>query len=119
MPALAVQEIRKGIRKLDRAGGHERAARLLVWLGGIVESYGERVLAIDATVALAAGILEDEAVEAGRSPGLTDILIAATAKAHGLLVLTANERHFQALGVAVRNPLAPSFDPASVSQAGP
>lgn len=112
MPALALQEIRKGIRKLDRAGGHERAARLLAWLSGIVESYGERVLAINAAVALTAGIIEDEAVEAGRSPGLADILIAATAQTHGLTVLTANERHFHALGVPVRNPLAPGFDPA-------
>lgn len=108
VPALAVQEVRKGIRKLDRAGGHERAARLLAWLSGIVESYGDRILPIDAAVALVAGIMEDEAIEAGRSPGLADILIAATAMAHDLTVLTVNERHFQALGVPVRNPLASS-----------
>lgn len=109
VPVIAVQEIRKGIRKLDRAGGHDRAARLLAWLSGIVEAYGERVLPIDLAVALEAGILEDEAVEAGCSPGLADILVAATARAHGLTVLTANARHFQALGVAVVNP----FDPAA------
>jgi predicted nucleic acid-binding protein len=38
-------------------------------------------------------------------PGFEDIAIAATAVAHGLTVLTANERHFEPLGVPLANPL--------------
>jgi predicted nucleic acid-binding protein len=37
--------------------------------------------------------------------GFEDIAIAATAETHGLTVLTANERHFEPLGVAFVNPL--------------
>jgi len=37
-------------------------------------------------------------------PGFEDIAIAATAAAHGLTVLTANERHFEPLGVPFANP---------------
>lgn len=106
LPTLALQEIRKGIRKLHRAGGHERADRLLAWLSGLVETYSDRLLALGPAEALEAGIIEDQAMEAGRSPGLADCLIAGIAQAHGLTVATANERHFRALGIPVINPLA-------------
>lgn len=48
--------------------------------------------------------MEDTAIAHGRSPGLPDILIAATALEHGLTILTANNRHFDALKVANLNP---------------
>jgi len=37
--------------------------------------------------------------------GFEDIAIAATAEAHGLTVLTDNERPYKPLGIAVHNPL--------------
>ena len=50
--------------------------------------------------------MQDDAIARGRSPGLPDILIAATAVEHGLTILTANTRHFNVLQVANLNPLA-------------
>jgi len=105
VPALAIQELRKGIAKLDRLGGHERAARLLAWLERIPETYGDRVLDVNPAVAMTAGVMEDDATAAGRNPGLADILVAATARTHSLWLLTANTRHFQPLGVGCTNPL--------------
>lgn len=104
IPSLAFQEIRRGIAKLDRAGGHERAARLLAWLDGLLEAYGERILAVDCAVAMTAGIMEDAERGAGRDPCLADILIASTAKTHGLRLLTANMRHFEPLGIDCLDP---------------
>jgi toxin FitB len=104
LPSLAIQEIRKGISKLDRAGGHERAERVLAWLNGILETYKDRILAVDFNVALVAGEMEDKAIAEGCNSGLADVLIAATAKAHSLTLLTANTRHFQPLGVTFLNP---------------
>jgi predicted nucleic acid-binding protein len=46
----------------------------------------------------------DVARAAGISPGFEDIAIAATARCHGLCVLTRNIRDFSPLGVDVRNP---------------
>jgi predicted nucleic acid-binding protein len=67
-------------------------------------SYSDRVLAFDLTAARIAGTLLDLAVAAGRHPGFPDVAIAATAKAHDLVVLTRNMRHFAPLGVAALNP---------------
>lgn len=59
---------------------------------------------MDAVVARIAGALEDEAESKGRSPGLSDIIIAATARAYGLTVVTENIRHFEPLDVPVDLP---------------
>jgi predicted nucleic acid-binding protein len=68
--------------------------------------FDQRVISIDADIGRVAGRMEDAAIAVGRNPGLADILIAATAHAHDLLVLTANARHFAVLGI-------PNMDPFS------
>ena len=50
------------------------------------------------------GALSDGARAKGGPPGLADIIIAATASAHGLILLTRNRRHFEPLGVKTVNP---------------
>lgn len=97
--AITVMEIEQGIGKLRRAGGTERADRLTAWLDGVLAFYGDRVLAVDTTVARIAGTLSDQAFAVGRHPGLADIVIAATALAHDLVVVTENAKHFEPLGV--------------------
>lgn len=106
VPIIAVLEIERGIAKLKRSGGTSRADALVQWLEQIIVGYGERILPIDTTVAREAGRLEDEAAKMGRHPGLADVLIAATARIHDLIVLTANTRHFELLPIKVINPLA-------------
>ncbi len=104
LSAMTISEIEKGLRSLHRRGGVERARRLSAWLDAIVESFGSRILPMDAVVARIAGVLEDEAESKGRSPGLGDIIIAATARAYNLTVITANIRHFEMLDVRVDFP---------------
>ena len=55
-------------------------------------------------VSRAAGKLSDTARGRGHAPGFADILIAATALHHELVILTRNVRHFETLGVPVLNP---------------
>ncbi|MEQ1955248.1 type II toxin-antitoxin system VapC family toxin [Mesorhizobium sp. CN2-181] len=105
VPAIAAVEIQKGVAKFRRAGGTARAARLEQWLEDLLSEFGERVLPIYATTARTAGNMEDSATARGRNPGLSDVLIAATAARHNLVVLTANSRHFEALGIEHFNPL--------------
>lgn len=102
--SITVAEVEKGIRKLDRSGGTGRAERLAAWLDSLLTVFDDRILAVDARVAWVAGAMEDAAVASGRHPGLADVLIAATAQAHDLLLLTANGRHFGPLGIAHINP---------------
>ncbi len=104
LSAITVAEIEMGFRKLRRAGARARADQLSDWLDRLTQSFGERVLAVDAIVARAAGALSEAAVAAGRHPGYADVLIGATARAHDLLLLTANAKHFDAIGVANADP---------------
>lgn len=103
--AITVAEIEQGVRKLYRAGGVERAERLSAWLDGLLRSFDDRVLCVDALVARIAGAMSDAALASGRHPGLADVLIAATAGAHKSLLLTSNGRHFSALGIDFVDPL--------------
>jgi toxin FitB len=65
----------------------------------------DHLLTFDAEVGRAAGKLSDKVSAAGRHPGFADVGIAATAKVHGLVVLTCNGKHFQPLGVKFVDPL--------------
>lgn len=99
IPVIAVAEIEKGVRKLQRAGAEKRAERLAEWLDGLVREFSDRVLNIDADVARKAGQMEEEAIAKGQNLGLADVLIAATAAVRELTVVTANTRHFEPLEV--------------------
>lgn len=104
--SIVLLEIQRGIAKLRRAGGIARAERLDEWLSTLLVDFARQILSVDADVARAAGELEDSSVARGNSPGLADILIATTARSHGLTIVTLNTRHFDALGVKRLDPLA-------------
>jgi predicted nucleic acid-binding protein len=61
-------------------------------------------LPVDTRVGRLAGKMADKALAVGKSPGLGDVLIAATAEANEMTVLTVNTRHFAVLEVAHFNP---------------
>ena len=105
LPAIAIAEMAQGIGKLRRAGGFERADRLDRWLDGLLASYTDRILPLDAHAARLAGQISDAAIAQGCHPGFADVAIAALAKNAGLLLLTCNLKHFQPLGVACADPL--------------
>jgi predicted nucleic acid-binding protein len=102
--AISIAEIERGIRKLRRKGGLERAARLSGWLDGIMLTFEDRILAFDARAAKIAGEMADDAEAHGHPPDLADVMIAATAKASAMTVVTDNIRHFETLGIPVRRP---------------
>ncbi len=104
LSAVTVAEIEDGIAKLRREGARRKAADLAAWLEAVLHLYGERVLAFDMAVARIAGQLSDRARRQGYAPGFADIVIAATAAHHNLILLTRNLRHFQGLGVTVQDP---------------
>lgn len=107
LSVVSVIEITAGIEKLRRAGSTRRVEALDKWLGGILRYYGERILPIDTPIGLLAGVLAERARSDGHHPGLSDIIIAATAGFHGHGLLTENLRHFEPLGIdiALHNPI--------------
>jgi predicted nucleic acid-binding protein len=104
LSVVTVAEVADGIAKARREGAVRKAATLAAWLDTLLHLYGDRILALDVGVARIAGILSDAARGQGQAPGFDDIVVAATARHHGLTILTRNVRHFEPLGVAVVDP---------------
>jgi predicted nucleic acid-binding protein len=104
LSAVTVAEVVDGIAKAHREGATRKAANLSAWLDALLHLYGDRILAFDVAVARIAGTLSDVARGQGQAPGFADIVVAATARHHGLTILTRNVRHFLPLGVLVLDP---------------
>ena len=103
LSVVTAAEVASGIAKAQREGAFTKARRLREWWQAIEHLYGPKVLPFDLRCAHAAGRMLDDARSS--RPGFEDIAIAATARVHGLTVLTRNLRHFRPLGVPVLNPL--------------
>lgn len=101
LSALVLGEIRKGV-ELARRRDPQKAAVLETWLSDVVSGFGDRVLHVDAAVAEEWGRMN-----AIRPVPVIDALLAATAKANDLTLVTRNEADVAGLGVEVLNP----FDP--------
>ena len=104
LSAMTIAEIEQGLRSLHRRGAVERAGKLQFWLESITEHFGDRVLPMNIIVARIVGALADSASSRGHNPGVSDLIIAATAKAYDLIVITENLKHFSPLEIQVDLP---------------
>ena len=102
--SMTVAEISRGVRQLRHRGASARADALAVWFDGIVAMFEDRILGMDLRASLLVGELEADVAAKGFAPGLADVIIAATAKAHDLIVVTGNIRHFEPFGISVQLP---------------
>jgi len=98
LSVLVVGEIRQGIERL-RQRNARYAARLETWLEELLGSFGERVLPIDGKIAQIWGRLNAREVLP-----VVDSLLAATAQAHGLTLVTRNVKDVERSGVRCLNP---------------
>ncbi|MEV7627350.1 type II toxin-antitoxin system VapC family toxin [Actinoplanes sp. NPDC089786] len=96
---LVVGEIRRGI-ELTRPGDQGRADALDSWLDQLVKVYQDRVLPVSVAAAEEWGRL----LAVPQPPPVVDALMAATAKAHRLTLVTRNVKDVERTGVAVVNP---------------
>lgn len=104
LSVVTIAEVEDGIAKLRREKATRRSKDLAQWLDAVLHLYGDRILAFDTAAARLAGELSDRARGRGHAPGFADIIIAATARQHGLTILSRNVRHFEPLGVPVLDP---------------
>jgi toxin FitB len=104
LSVVTIHEIEKGIALLEHKGAAAKAAALRAWLSGLVTSYDDKILGLDATAAAMSGQLEAKAISAGHDPGMADATIAGIAKAHDLIIVTCNVKHFLPFGVDVSLP---------------
>lgn len=101
LSVLTLGEIRKGIELL-RGRDPAQAEVFANWLAELHARFADRILAIDARVAEEWGRLN-----AAASRNTVDSLIAATARVHGLAVVTRNTSDFDGCGVPLLNPWQP------------
>jgi predicted nucleic acid-binding protein len=65
-----------------------------------------RVHPVTSAIARHAGIMRGQLATRGQTRQPADMLIAATASAHGLTLVTRNERDFEGCGVSLVNPFS-------------
>ena len=93
--ALTFGELKRGVAALPHG---RRRVELDAWLSEGLSSFADRILPVDIAVASAwAGVWALHR-SSGLAVGVIDELIAATALAHGLIVVTRNARDFEASG---------------------
>ena len=98
LSVLTVGELRRGIDRI-RAKDQAQATVLERWLHRLTREHADRILPIDRRVSEQWGRLS-----AGRSGSPVDLLMAATAIAHELVLVTRNVRDISWTGVAYLNP---------------
>jgi predicted nucleic acid-binding protein len=99
---ISIGELTKGVAMIINDEGRQR--RLAAWLNDLQTRYAGQILAIDLEICQLWGELTAAAAQRGHTVPATDGLIAATARRHGLSVMTRNVRHFQEAGVEIVNP---------------
>jgi len=97
---LSVGEIAKGIALLKDSA---RKTALQEWLQLLERTYGDRLLPVDLETSHIWGEITAAARKAGRIIPATDGLIAATARRHGLHVMTRNAADFEPTGALLLN----------------
>jgi hypothetical protein len=99
---LTFGEIEQGIVRLRTRGDLQQATSVERWLRALEEAFADRALPITRSVS----------AEWGRRAAdypmpVIDSLIAATARTHGLTVVTRNVKDFERADVPVLNPFTP------------
>ena len=104
LSVVTIHEIEKGIALLEHKAATAKAAALKGWLAGLVSTYDDKIIGLGAAVAALSGQAEARAITSRHDPGMADAVIAGIAKAHDLVVLTRNAKHFLPLGAAAASP---------------
>lgn len=98
LSVLVLGEIRQGIERA-RVRDPDKAAALERWLSQVQEAFGPRILAVTLPVAEEWGKLNSV-----RSLPTIDSLLAATARVHGLTLVTRNVADIAGSGADCLNP---------------
>jgi len=103
--AITIGEIVKGVALLPDG---QKKRLLQTWLQTLERHYGDRILPIDLEICRMWGDLTAAAQKTGHTIPASDGLIAATARRHGLYIMTRNTADFEASGVPLLNPWGPA-----------
>lgn len=102
LSVVSIEELSYGLARTRSP----RRRKLTRWLDELVGSAGT-IHEVSEAVARSAGELRAAREDAGRRVAQADMLIAATALVHGLVLATRNVRDFDGCGVAIVAPFTP------------
>ena len=104
LSVMTITEMDSGVLKLRRKGKAERADAIASLVSSILTDFADRVLPMDVDTARHLASLGAETYQ--QPVALPDLIIAATARRHGLVVLTRNLKDFARLNVTALDPFA-------------
>jgi len=99
---VTISELRRGTTLLSQGSKRAQLEHFIEVV--IPQWFGDRVLPVTQVIAERWGVFDAQRQAAGRPLGVADGMIAATAVAHGLTLVTRNTKDHVGLGVAVINP---------------
>jgi toxin FitB len=102
LSVMTITEMDSGVLKLRRDGKIEHADQIAALVTSILTDFGDRILPIDVDVARQIARLGAETYQ--QPVALPDLIIAATASHHRLVVLTRNLKDFGRLSVGALDP---------------
>ena len=109
--SLTIGEIRKGIELARRRHDVDQAEALETWLRAVIQRFSGRILTVDTEEADTWGQLS-----AIRPVPVIDGLLAATAMAHDMILVTRNVSDVEGLGVRVLDPFSENDNSHEVIQ---
>ena len=101
LSVIVIQELELGIQLLPEG---RRRNRLRAWLAGLLDEFDGRVQPIEKQEADWAATFQARVRKSGGKLELGDALIAGTAAANDMTVVTRNVRDFDGLDVDIVNP---------------
>jgi len=102
LSVITIAEMDAGVLKLRREGKADRADAIASLVSAILTDFADRVLVLDVETAHQVARLGERTHQ--QPVALPDLIIAASAARHGLIVLTRNMSEFARLGIPVRDP---------------
>lgn len=99
LSVLTLGEIGRGVARIRARGDQSQASALDRWLRELEAAFAGRIMPVTLEVAREWG-----SQRLAQPVPVIDALIGATARVHGLTVVTRNARDFERTGVKVLNP---------------
>ncbi len=99
---VTIAELWDGIERLSPS---KKKKDLEDWFyGDIYSRFKDMILSIDDRIAKEWGTMNSQLLKRGITLGVQDLYIAATAKSHGLELVTLNTKDFTEVGIPIINP---------------